>query len=221
MQLTRLIHLILTALLALAAGNARAAEPCTPFEGGRVDAKLLAEMRAAAHEGRLYRVVPGHSKVGFCVRYFPFQEFRGEFTNVVGGLTLPPDTERHGQALLLIHTTAMESSNPDLDPLVQGHEFMDVEHYPEILYVGRAFQWYNPLQAYIYGDITLRGITQPVVFNIEIDAPERDAEGNPETIHLRGTSEVNRTQFDMRTHRIMISETVRLCLSVELVRWEP
>jgi polyisoprenoid-binding protein YceI len=220
MKLTRVLAPALCALLFLTSGSGRTAEPCTPFEGGRVDARILKEMRAAAHEGRLYRVVPGHSKVGFCVRYFPFQEFRGEFDNIVGGLTLPPDMERHGQALLLIHTTSMASTHPDLDPLVQGHEFMDVEHYPDILYVGRAFQWYNPLQAYIYGDLTLRGITQPVVFNIEIDALERDAEGKPETIRLRGTTQVDRTEFDMRTHQIMISQTVKLCLSVELMRWE-
>jgi len=220
MKLSAFPYLALSALLFLLAWAGNAAEPCTPFEGGRVDAKLLAEMREAAHEGRLYRVLPGSSKVGFCVRYFPFQEFRGEFTNIVGGLTLPPDMERHGQALLLIHTTRMDSSNPDLDTLVQGHEFMDTEHYPDILFVGRAFQWYNPLQAYIYGDLTLRGITQPVVFNIEVDVLERDADEHPDTIYLRGTSEVNRTEFNMRTHQVMISQTVRLCLSVELTRWE-
>ena len=220
MKLSCFPYLVLSALLVLVAGGSHATEPCEPFEGGRVDAKLLAEMRAAAHDGRLYRVLPGSSKVGFCVRYFPFQEFRGEFTNIVGGLTLPPDMKRHGQALLLIHTTKMESSNPDLDSLVQGHEFMDIERFPDILFVGRAFQWYNPLQAYIYGDLTLRGITQPVVFNIEVDVLERDENDQPENIYLHGTSEVNRTAFDMRTHQIMISQTVKLCLSVELTRWE-
>ncbi len=220
MKRYRLTVLVLAALLVLLTGSGNAAEPCAPFEGGRVDAKLLEEMRKAAHDGRLYRVLPGNSKVGFCVRYFPFQEFRGEFTNLVGGLTLPPDMKQHGQALLLIHTTGMESSNPDLDPLVEGHEFMDIERYPEILFVGRAFQWYNPLQAYIYGDLTLRGITQPVVFDIEVDVLERDENERPENIFLRGTTQVDRTEFDMRTHQIMISQTVKLCLSVELTRWE-
>lgn len=220
MKFSVLPRLVLSALLALLTGIGNATEPYTPFEGGRVDVKLLEEMRTAAQDGRLYRVLPGSSKVGFCVRHFPFQEFRGEFTNIVGGLTLPPDMKRHGQALLLIHTTEMESNNPDLDSLVQSHEFMDVESHPDILFVGRAFQWYKPLQAYISGDLTLRGITQPVVFNIEVDVLERDANDQPENIYLRGTSEVNRTEFDMHTHQIIISSTVRLCLSVELTRWE-
>ena len=65
-----------------------AGQPCAPFEGGDVDPEILASMRAAAAQGRLYRVDPDVSAVGFCVRHFPLQEFRGEFTDLVGGLAL-------------------------------------------------------------------------------------------------------------------------------------
>ena len=34
-----------------------------------------------------------------------------------------------------------------------------------------------------------------------------------------GKGQVSRYQFDMRSHRFMISETVRLCLAVEMVPW--
>jgi heat shock protein HtpX len=63
---------------------------------------MLAAMRAAAAEGRMYRVDTDVSRVGFCVRHFPFQEFRGEFTNIIGGLAFPPEPASYGQALLLI-----------------------------------------------------------------------------------------------------------------------
>jgi polyisoprenoid-binding protein YceI len=218
--LWRCLRACLSALLVLSVAVAVADEPCRPFEDGRVDARLLEVMRSAAREGRLYRVVPDNSRVGFCVRYFPLQEFRGEFTNIVGGLALPSTTQQYGQALLLIHTTNMEVSNEALAPLVEGHKFMDTSRYPEILFVGRAFEWQGPLQGYIYGDITLRGKTQPIVFNIGINVLEEGSGDLPERIFLKGTGQVNRYQFDMRSHRFMVSETVRLCLAVELVLWE-
>ena len=209
----------LSALLVLLVTSVIADEPCRPFEDGRVDARLLEVMRSAAREGRLYRVVPGHSRVGFCVQYFPAQEFRGEFTNIVGGLVMPSIEQRYGQALLLIHTTDLKASNKGLAPLVQGHEFMDTRRYPEILFVGRAFEWLAPLQGYIYGDLTMRGITQPVAFNVGIDILEEGLGNLPDRIHLQGNGQVSRYQFDMRHHRITISETVRLCLDVEMVPW--
>ena len=67
----------LAALLLLTVTAAVAGVPCKPFEDGRVDPQILEVMRSSAREGRLYRVVTGKSSVGFCVRYFPGQEFRG------------------------------------------------------------------------------------------------------------------------------------------------
>jgi polyisoprenoid-binding protein YceI len=218
MTIIRYLQLALCTTLLTVACSAVASEPCAPFEGGRVDAKILKAMRDAAQEGRMYRVVPGVSRVGFCIRHFPFQEFRGEFTNIVGGLALPSNTSDHGHALLLIHTTSMVSSNMDLAPMVQSPLFMDTERYPEILFVGHAFQWVDPQHAHIAGDITLHGRTQPVIFEVYIDAP--DEHDHPGSIQLSGTSQVNRMKFDMRSHRFLVSETVRLCMSVELVPWD-
>jgi len=220
-QLSGYLRACLSALLLLFTAAAVGGEPFQPFEGSRVDAQLLEVMRSAATEGRLYRIVPGNSRVGFCIRYFPGQELRGEFTNIVGGLALPSMTNQYGQALLLIHTATMEVSNKGLAPLVKSHEFMDTSRYPEILFVGRSFEWLAPMQGYIYGDLTMRGITQPVVFKVEIDILEEGLGSLPDRIHLQGKGQVSRYQFGMRSHRIMINETVRLCLDVEMVPWEP
>ena len=204
-----------------AAGLAPAAEPCAPFEGGLVKQEILDAMRAAGDQGRLYRVVPGASRVGFCVRHFPFQELRGEFTNIVGGLALPPAEEQHGQALLLIHTAEMEASNNDLLPLLRSHEFMDTERYPEILFVGHTFEWHNhPVHGHVYGDLTLHGVTQPAVIDLDLDMLEGFEDNRPARIHLSGYGQVNRMEFDMRSYRFLVSHTVRLCLSVELTPWE-
>ena len=214
-----LFSVVFVVSLFLATGLAGAGEPCTPFEGGRVDTKILAAMREAARDGRLYRVDAGVSKVGFCVRHFPFQEFRGEFTNIVGGLAFPQDPAQYGQALLLIHTSSLKSKNTALVPLVKGQNFIDTANYPEILFVGRRFEWLNAAQAHIYGELTLRGRTQPVIFDVEINALDDMEDNRAGRIRLRGTSHVSRFRYDMRSHRFIVSETIQLCLAVELVAW--
>jgi polyisoprenoid-binding protein YceI len=215
------LSVIFVMSLFLATGPVGAAEPCTPFEGGRVDAKILAAMRDAARDGRLYRVDDAVSKVGFCVRHFPFQEFRGEFTNIVGGLAFPQDPAQYGQALLLIHTSSLKSKSTALMPMVKGHNFIDTANYPEILFVGRKFEWLNAAQAHIYGELTLRGRTRPIIFDVEIDALDDMEDNRAGRIRLRGTSHVSRFKYDMRSHRFFVSETIQLCLAVELVPWGP
>lgn len=178
-------------------------------------------MRQAASEGRLYRIDNAVSRVGFCVRHFPFQEFRGEFSDVVGGLAFPPERTGYGQALLLIQTTSLRSNNRALAPVVRGNNFMDTANYPHILYVGHKFEWLSTLHAHLYGELTVRGRTHPVIFDVDFDVPEDTPDSWPERVRLRGLSHVSRFNFDMHSHRLLVSDTVRLCLSVELVRWSP
>lgn len=198
----------------------QAREPCGIFEGGRVDLRIIEEMRAAARSGRLYRVVPGVSRVGFCVRHFPLQEFRGDFTNLAGGLVLPSASEPQGKALLLIRTTPLEASNEALAPLVRGSQFMDTERFPDILFVGHRFEWHES-HGHVYGDLTLRGVTQPVQFDVRLETLLEGVDGGVERMLLTGVGQVNRYQFDMRSHQLFVSESVRLCLSVELDPWRP
>lgn len=214
------LQVILAVLLCLLTDASAAGEPCTPFEGGKVDAALIDAMRKAAGEGRLYRVEPDTSRVGFCVRHFPFQEFRGEFRNLVGGLALPPGPGKYGHALLLIHSASLVSEDSDLVPLVIGHSFIDAERYPEILFVGRRFVWLDDRQARIYGELSLHGRTRPVIFNVEIERAAVDDPSTDRHIRLRGTTLVSRFQFDMDSYRYFVSEQVKLCLAAELIPWE-
>ena len=220
MPVTGLLRTILLATLALVLDTTLAVEPCAPFEGRRVDAGMIQLMRQAAKNGRLYRVDPAASQVGFCVRHFPGQEFRGEFNNIVGGFVFPPVLGQHGQALLLIHTAGLSSENTFLLPLVTGQQFMDTDRYPDILFVGHTAHWQTALQGHIHGDLTLRGVTQPVTFEIIIRALEYGGGERPARIHLQGRSQVERRDFDMNSHRFFVSEIVRLCLDVELVHWK-
>ena len=222
--MTTLGHAILPRILAgmlllLGCGVATADTPCAAFEGA-VNPRLIQVMRNAARDGRLFQVVPGASKVGFCVNWLFGPEFRAETANIVGGLALPPAPRQYGEALLLIRTSGLMSNDDDLLKLARGPEFMDTERYPDILFIGRAFQWVAPLQGYIYGDLTLHGHTQPVVFDIRIQVLETGTGDLPARILLTGTSQVSRRRFGMDRYRFLVYDTVNLCLSVELVARE-
>ena len=135
-----------------------------------------------------------------------------------GGLVFPPVTAQQGQALLLVHTASLESEDSALLPLVTGHDFMDTGSYPDILFVGHTAHWQSFTQGHIHGDLTLHGVTQPVIFELAIH-PQGEGE-RPDRILLKGRSQVNRMDFDMNSYRYFVSETVRLCMSVELVPWQ-
>jgi len=103
---------------------------------------------------------------------------------------------------------------------VAGHKFIDTSRYPDILFVGHTAHWQTDLQGHVHGDLTLRGVTQPVTFEVVIRTLEYGEGERPARIHLQGRSQVERRNFDMNSHRFFVSEIVRLCLDVELVNRE-
>lgn len=210
---------ILLCILLFGTGTATATQPCSEFEGGLVNPALLDVMRGAAMEGRLFQVVPGTSSADFYVRYLFGKEFHGEMTDIVGCLAMPLTPKLHGHTLVLIRTTSMTANKPELLPLAQGPHFMDTRNYPQILFIGRINQCLHPLRWCISGDLTLHGITQPVVFNINIKVLESRLGDLPVRILLTGDSQVDRRQFNMASHQLLVSDTVGLRLSVELLAW--
>jgi hypothetical protein len=65
----------------------------------------------------------------------------------------------------------------------------------------------------------VHGRTHPVIFDVDIDMPDDVGGAPPERVRLRGLSHVSRFNFDMRSYRFLVSDTIQLCLGVELVRW--
>ena len=146
-------------------------------------------------------------------------EFHGEMTDIAGCLTMPRSPRLHGQALLLIKANSMTANHPELLPMVQGTQFLDARNYPQMLFAGHLYQSSQPLVWHISGDLTLHGRTRPVLFNINIEVLESRLGDFPVRILLTGDSQVDRRQFNITSHHLLVSDKVDLHLSAELVAW--
>jgi len=202
-------------------------ELCAPFMDGKVEPTLLTTMLDAARDGNLYRINNDTSRVGFCVSS-KFNEVKGDFQEVQGGLALTPSTSADGHAMLVINTASLDTKGSLIETLIKGERFFDVEKYPEILFVSRGFEWTGQDSATIVGDLTVHGVTRPVVFAVTL-TPVKDRAGSAviETISgsntnrmvVKATTTIQRSQFGMDGMSKLVSDSVDLCMSVEVVRY--
>jgi polyisoprenoid-binding protein YceI len=228
-----LLQRILTVVLAISwvslshAADSGEGELCSPFMDGKVEPTLIASMLEAARDGNLYRINDDSSRVGFCVTS-KFSEVKGDFQEVQGGLVLTPGTSADGQAMLVINTASLDTKGSLIESLIKSERFFDVEKYPEILFVSRGFEWTGKDTATIVGDLTVHGVTKPVVFDVTL-TPVKGTSGNTavETISgskvnrmlVKATTTIHRSQFGMDNLSKLVSDSVRLCMSVEVVRY--
>ncbi|MEN8205848.1 MAG: YceI family protein [Pseudomonadota bacterium] len=203
-------------------------ELCSPFMEGKVEPTLLTNMLDAARDGNLYRIDSDTSRVGFCVSS-KFNEVKGDFRKVRGGLALSPATAESGaeQAMIVINTASLDTQGSMVENLIKGERFFDVDKYPDILFVSRGFEWSGQNSATIVGDLTVHGVTRTVAFDVTL-TPVKDTSGRAviESISgrkvnrmlVKATTTIHRSQFGMDGMSKLVSDSVDLCMSVEVVR---
>ena len=213
-------RLILTGLLLIKgmSGSAVAEDLCAPFEDGRIDESVMSTMLNAAEAGYLYRMQASTSQVGFCVDS-AFQRVEGVFQEFQGGMALLPEADKTGQTVVVIRTDSLDTKGALVENLVRSSRFFDVANYPEILFVSTDFEWTSPTRAVLRGNLTLHGVTKPVIFKVELSGSEGKQVGEAENILVKATTTINRSDFGMDTLSRLVSDSVQLCMSVKAKKY--
>ena len=216
-----LVALLAMGGMSLALANTEETDVCAPFRDGKVDEATVATMLDAADSGYLYRIRRDTSQVGFCVSS-GWTQIKGQFSDFSGGLTLVPDdsiTASEQQAMVIIRTTSLDTRSNMVEGLIKGESFFDVERFPEILFVSHGFVWTGDDTAQIIGDLTVRGITRQVIFDVTMTPIEQPGNGTVERLLVKAKTTIHRSDFGMDSMPGLVSDTVTLCMSVEAVRY--
>jgi polyisoprenoid-binding protein YceI len=193
---------------------------CAPFMHGKVDTSLVSSMLEAAKDGYLYRIRKDSSRVGFCVDS-EFKRVEAAFRDFNGGVALVPadGVKPDQQAMMVIRTASLDTRGSVLEHLIKSESFFDVKNYPEILFVSRRFEWLGADQAKIHGELTVLGVTRPVILSVTLIPENNSQAGGEESLTIKASTVINRSDFGMDSLSRLISDQVELCLSVEVVRY--
>ena len=130
---------------------------------------------------------PVHSHVGFEVVYAGSSIFRGAFRDFTAQL--------EGSSLA---GTAQVASVDVKDEQLNGHlltpDFFDAERYPELSFRSRELSRGEDGAVEATGELTIKGVTQPVTLSGRVSGPATDPFGR-ERLGLSLETTIDRTQF--------------------------
>jgi polyisoprenoid-binding protein YceI len=133
---------------------------------------------------------PVHSSFGFAVKYQNVSIFRGTLGEVAATLA---DGKLEG-------TAQVESISIVTPEQFRAHvlsaDFFDVENHPTVTFTSSDLDLADDGTATVTGDLTIRGVTQPVTATGTWTAPSADAFGNTRA-HLQLETVIDRTQFGL------------------------
>jgi polyisoprenoid-binding protein YceI len=153
-----------------------------------------------------------HSRVDFQVSYLA-GTFNGEFHEIDAELTV--DGERASlQGTAKVASVDVKDEN--LSAHLQSPDFFDAERYPELRFAAEDIRLDGDGKVSVAGELTIKGVTRPVVVTGTVTAPILDAYGN-DRIGLNLTTSVDRTEFGVDWNQLLPSGDPALANDVTIL----
>jgi polyisoprenoid-binding protein YceI len=139
-----------------------------------------------------WAVDPNHSSIGFSIRHLGVSKVRGRFTRfdaeVVIGETLDAST-----VSATVEVASLDTANADRDAHVLSPDIIDVARRPTMVFRSTRISGAGS-EYQVDGDLTIGGITRPVVLAVELGGIETFP-GGPRHAGFEATTEIRRKDF--------------------------
>lgn len=114
-----------------------------------------------------YFMDPAHTSINFRLSHMGLSHYTARFTKADGTLTFDPANPAAQSVSATIDATSLQTNYPDpakldFDAQVEK-EFLDAAHFPTITFKSTKVEPTGPKTAKVTGDLTLHGVTKPVV----------------------------------------------------------
>ena len=170
-----------------------------------------------------YMIDPSHSEVGFVARHAMITKVRGAFRTFEGTGYFDQKNPSNSHLKLDILADSIDTGNADRDGHLRGNDFFDMENHPRITFASTSIEAAGHDTYRVTGDLSLRGVTKPVVVEFEFAGTAIDPFGN-HRMGLEGSVVVNRKDWGLNynaaldTGGVLVGEKVTLNFDVSAIK---
>jgi polyisoprenoid-binding protein YceI len=166
---------------------------------------------------------PAHSEIVFKVRHMMISNVKGEFRKFNAEAT-SDGTHMIGSSVKAnIDVSSVFTNADDRDKHLRSADFFDVDNYKELNFSGTSFTKGNDGKYLLKGNLTIKGITKEVVFDVEFGGVNKDPWGN-EKAGFSLDGKINRKDWGLNWNAaleaggVLVGEEVRINAEVQLVK---
>jgi polyisoprenoid-binding protein YceI len=171
-----------------------------------------------------YNIDPAHSGVHFSVRHLMISTVRGNFSGVKGTVTHDPESPAATTIEAEIDVNTVSTNDEKRDGHLKTADFFDVEKYPVMTFKSTKVTSGTSSEYTIVGDLTLHGVTKPVVLEVEEVAEQAKDPWGFTRLGVTAKGKVKRSEFNLvwnaplETGGVVISDDVKIEFDIQLVK---
>jgi len=180
---------------------------------------LLSAAAAASLAPEQYKIDPNHTFVHFAVVHTGVSSVRGRF-NVTKGSASLDAAKQEASVTIEIDARSVDTGVKQLDGILIGESFFDVAKFRTATFSGKAVLFSDGVPTAFEGDLTVKGVTHPVRLTAERFVCQEVTVLVIKHFVCGGdlTGTLKRSDFGMSKYPSMLSDEVRLTISVEAIR---
>ncbi|AQU86318.1 polyisoprenoid-binding protein [Komagataeibacter nataicola] len=176
-------------------------------------APLAATTPAADVRPGQYRVEPGHTQITFSLLHMGFTPYSGLFAGISGTLRLDPALPAASRLNVTVPVASITTTSPVLTTELRGQDWFDTARYPNATFVSSRVVPVGADHASVTGDLTLHGVTRPVVLQVQYVGAGINPLDKAYTVGFQATTTIQRSAFGMKTYLPMVGDEVTLSIA--------
>ena len=163
-----------------------------------------------------------HSRIGFVARHLMVTKVRGSFRDYTAEIVVADDP-LESTVKVDVEMDSIDTGNADRDGHLRTNDFFDVPEYPTMSLVSTGFTPVDESEFKLHADLTVRGVTRPVTFDVEFEGVAKDPWGGTRA-GFSATTTINRKDWGiewnapLETGGVLVSDKVAIELDIELVK---
>ena len=165
-----------------------------------------------------WQVDPAHSAVTFTARHMMVAKVRGSFKDFSADIVIADDP-RQSRVDATVQMASVDTGDSGRDEHLRTNDFFAIEQHPTMTFRSTGLEGSGD-EYKLHGDLTIRGVTKPVTFDLEVGGVGKDPWGNTKA-GFTATGTINRKDFGvewnapLETGGVLVGDKVTIEIDVE------
>ena len=165
-----------------------------------------------------FAIDPVHTRIAFQVSHAGFSFPVGSFSGASGVLDFDRADWKQARVEVKFPVSSLELGDAEWQRKILDPTFFDAKQFPEARFVSTKVEPTGTDTADVTGELSLHGVTRPVVLHVKLNALARHPLSLRRTAGFSATGTLSRKDFGMEHWAKVVGDEVRLMLEVEATR---
>jgi len=166
---------------------------------------------------------PAHSEINFSVRHMMISTVRGRFEKFSGTVNFDEAEPARTTVDVQIEAASVNTKEAQRDGHLKSPDFFDAAKYPYLAFKSKRVEVKDGHHAKLYGDLTIRDVTKPVVLDVEYAGQAKSPWGTF-SAGFSAQTKINREDWGLawnqalETGGVLVGKEVTISVEVEIVK---